>query len=645
MNQHTLNLLEFPKIIEEIKKYAISELGIQLIDKIKPSNDIDRIKNQLAEITEACKILDSTASVPLQKLAGIDIILEKLSKQIVLNPYELEAIATLLKSTKRLKNFMKERADIAPNVSSLAYSMYELSFVAEEINQCIYNGKVDDKASANLEKIRKKMTMAESRMKSKLDTIVKSTAYKKYLQDTYISIKNNRYVVSVKSEYRNNIQGIVIDQSSTGSTLYIEPASVGKYQVELETLKQDEEQEEYQILTYLTALVEENLKEMNINIETMAFYDYLFSKAKYSKSINGYEADVNFDGYIKIVKGRHPMIGKGCVPLDFEIGKEYKALVITGPNTGGKTVVLKSVGLFTAMIQSGLHVPVGKGSHFAIYSDILADIGDGQSIEQSLSTFSAHIKNIIGILKAASPYTLVLLDELGAGTDPIEGEGIAVAVLEELYHKQSTIVATSHYGKIKNYATNTEGFKNGKMTFDVGSLKPKYILEIGKAGESNAFIIALRLGMHQKVIEKAHFTTYNEVKDYSGIIKKADIKNDQITYKKTRRPKSMHREIEKQQSENKINYQIGDNVYVHTLKQHGIVYETENKKGEIGVMVRDKKMYIPKKRISPFIDAKELYPEDYDFDVIFKSKEYRKKSKQMSKRHDENLTIEVENDF
>ncbi|GMQ60367.1 mannonate oxidoreductase [Vallitalea sediminicola] len=645
MNIKALELLEYNKIKDNLRELTVSELGKKLIDDLKPSDDIDRVKNQLVETTEARNIMDKSSAVPIQNLVGIEIVIEKLGKGTALNPEDLQSILGLLRSTKKLIRFMEERKYIAPTISNYAFSMFDLSDVTEEIDKCIDNNRVVDKASAQLEKIRKKIYIAENRVKVKLDDVIKSSTNKKYLQENIVSIKNGRHVIAVKSEYRNNIAGTVIDKSSTGSTLFIEPQAVRKVQSELDLLKIDEEKEEYQILLYLTYMVESYSRELNINIETMAYYDYVFAKGKYSKSINGRSAKVNFDGYIKINGGKHPMLGNDVVPLDFEVGNDYSALVITGPNTGGKTVALKTIGLFTAMIQSGLHVPVDEGSEFSIYSDILVDIGDGQSIEQSLSTFSAHVKNIIEIMKASTKYTLIILDELGAGTDPAEGEGLAVSVLEELYDRGSTIIATSHYSKIKTFATEHEGFNNGRMTFNLATLKPMYKLVIGEAGESNAFIIALRLGMKTDVIERAHKITYNEEKDYRSLLFNEKInKQRPITnyYTKAKRPKSLDRQKHIVEPDELVEYKIGDVVYVHTVKQKGIVYADVNKKGEVGVMVRNKKMLVQIKRISLFIDSKELYPEDYDMDIIFETKENRKKKKTMNRKYVKDMVREIE---
>lgn len=648
MNTHALQILEFDKIIQRIKEFAISTSGKKLIDELQPSDHIDRIKNQLRETSEAKAILMKTSAVPLQDLVGVETIMEKLGKGTALHAEELSTISKLLKSTKKMKRFMEDKVSLAPKISQYAYSMYDLSEVIDEIDKCIVNNAVDDKASATLERVRKKIYVAEGRIKSKLTSIINSATYKKYLQDTNISIKNDHYVISVKSEYRKEVTGNVVDKSATGSTLFVEPLAVGALQGELTLLRFDEEKEVYQILLYLTLMVESCVKEIGINIETLAFYDFVFSKAKYSKSISGNSVLMNLTGTTKIVNGRHPLLGSTCVPLNFEIGKDYKALVITGPNTGGKTVALKTVGLFSAMVQSGIHIPVEEGSSFSVFTDILVDIGDGQSIEQSLSTFSSHIKNIIEIIKSATKYTLIILDEIGAGTDPTEGEGLAIAILESLYEKGSTIIASSHYAEVKNFAANKDGFINGSMAFDIGTLKPLYQLNIGTAGESNAFVIALRLGMSQRIIEKAHQITYSETKDYSEYLD-PNLKNkipEENRYKKAHPPKSIFKDAQDDTEaaetalSNEHVYKLGDLVYIHSLKQKGLVCAEENKNGELGLMIRDKKIWIHKKRVALFIDSEFLYTKDYDFDVVFKSVEHRKKEKLMTKRHVEGLVIE-----
>lgn len=647
MNINTTNTLEFNKIKETLKSYAISESGKGIIDKLEPSVDIKNIRKSLSETTECRAIVDITSSIPLSSMTSLNNIMVKLKNGSILLPEELESLRQFLVDGRKLKRFMKDKEYAAPGVSTYILSFADLQDIAEEIDKCIQHGRVDDRASNALFKLRKKIAILEDRINSKIQSFIKNSANRSFIQDNIVSMRGGRYVVPIKSEYKRNFDGCVLDSSQSGSTVFIEPPEVKKAQDELNICHIEEENEVYRILSSLTQMISEVQGELSINMETMAYYDFLFAKAKYSKSIDGRSAEINNKNYIDIKSGRHPLLGKSAVPLDFTIGDDYRCLVITGPNTGGKTVTLKTVGLLTMMIQSGLHVPVEAGSEFAVFVDILTDIGDGQSIEQNLSTFSSHIKNIIDIIKCSDPYTLVILDEVGAGTDPGEGMGIAASVLEEIYKKGSVLLATTHYSEIKEIAEKHEGFKNGCMGFDITTLKPLYRLTIGKAGESNAFLIALRLGMNKDIIEKAHEITYKQHKDYAdyseenihGIIKEAEIvksHEEQLERAKTARKLEVVSEVQGKTS----SFKIGDCVYISSMGRTGIVCEAENSKGEIGVMVMKKKLKINQKRLSLYVDGSELYPEDYDFDIVFKSKDYRKKNKIMNKKHVEGMKIE-----
>lgn len=648
MNQNTIKLLEYDKIKERLMEYAVSDMGRELVKRLEPSTDIYVIREWMNETNEARAIIDKSPGVPLYSLGGIEKVMSKLGKGIVLHPDELRLISTLLEAVKRIKRFMADKGEFAPSVCAYSLSMYELEDLAGEIDRCIVDNRIDDKASPELSKVRKKIAILEDRVKNKLESYLRSSAYRDFIQDTTISVKNGVYVIPVKKEYRRNIEGDVLDTSSSGSTVFIEPAGVKKLREELNLLRIEHEKEEYRILSYLTGAVDSYQKELSINLEAMGQYDFAFAKAKLSRSMDGNMAELNTKKYIRINNGKHPLIGRSCVPLNFEIGEGYRSLVITGPNTGGKTVALKTVGLLTMMVQSGLHVPVEDGSQFSVFRDILVDIGDGQSIEQSLSTFSSHIRNIISIMECSDPYTLVIIDELGTGTDPAEGMGIAIAVLEEIYSKGATTLATTHYSEIKTFATEREGFENGCMEFDIYTLKPLYRLKIGKSGESNALLIALRLGMEQRLIERAHQVAYKETKDYTGILKEEKIqvlKNVQVVeeheaqVKRAERQEEVRGKIEKQKIEH--TFKIGDCVYISTMNRTGIVCELENNKGELGVMVMKNKFKVSKKRLSLYVDGKELYPEEYNFDIIFETKENRKKRKQMGKRHVEGLEIEL----
>ncbi|MEN6349468.1 MAG: DNA mismatch repair protein MutS [Syntrophomonas sp.] len=652
MNKNTIETLEFHKVIEELKQYALTEKALRRLEELHPAADIDIISDWMAETTEAAAILERNPSVPLISMEGMEAIIGKAVKGVSLSPSELASCQNLLEAARRMGKYMDKMQYAAPRVASYARSMYELPGLNEEIGRCIVNGWVDDRASSELYRIRRRIMIVEDRIKQKLNNTIRSSAYGSMLQDSVISTRGGRYVVPVKRQFIKSFPGQVLDVSSTGSTVFIEPAAVNKLQEELNLLQLEESNEVFRILSRLSSEVAEHEREFTINMETMAHYDFIFAKARYSRSLEMRAVGLNSSNRIVIREGRHPLLGKDAVPLDFSIGENYRALVITGPNTGGKTVALKTVGLLTIMVQCGLHVPVGEGSEFAVFTDILADIGDGQSIEQSLSTFSAHVKNILTIVKSCDPQTLVIMDELGAGTDPAEGRGFAIAVLEEIFDRGASIVATTHFGEIKEYALKTPGYENGCMAFDIKTLSPLYQLHIGDWGESNAFLIALRLGMERRIIERAHEITYGEKRSYlfdNGSCVNSVLDPDEIqTGEEEKRIVEEHdKQKEKRRRQNlyqKKELKVGDCVYISTMQRTGIVCEEENGRGDLVVMVMGKKYVINNKRLSLHIDRQELYPENYDMDIVFESKENRKKRKIMSKRHVEGLFIEQNNE-
>ncbi|MGI5921088.1 MAG: endonuclease MutS2 [Syntrophomonadaceae bacterium] len=650
MNKQTIDVLEFDKIIEEIKSYALTGKARKKLDELRPINNIDQITAWMAETTEAVAILEVNSSVPLISMEGLEALITKADKEITFTPQELASCQNLLEAVKRMRKYMGSMQTIAPGVASYARSMFELSDLREEIAHCIVNGQVDDRASHELSRIRKRTMIVEDRIKQKLNDIMRSSNYASMLQDSLISVRNGHYVVPVRRQYVKSFPGRVLDMSSTGATVFVEPAAIGQLQEELNLLQMEDTNEVYRILGYLTAMVAEHYRELSINIEAMAHYDYIFAKAKYSRSMNMKAVSLNTSNRIVINQGRHPLLGQAAVPLDFRLGEDYRALIITGPNTGGKTVALKTIGLLTMMVQCGLHVPVGEGSQFAVFVDILADIGDGQSIEQSLSTFSAHVKNILTIVQCCDPQTLVIMDELGAGTDPAEGRGFAIAVLEEVFTRGASIVATTHFGEIKEYALRTPGFENGCMAFDIQTLRPLYKLYIGDWGESNALLIALKLGMDQRIIERAHEITYGEKRRYDiepdhqtdSLVNQEELNTHKEALRLTEEQCREKEKRERAKQYAKKNLKKGDRVYISTMQCTGIVFEEENSRGNLVVMVRDKKYIINHTRLTLAIDREDLYPENYDMDILFETKENRKKRKIMTKRHVEGLTIETE---
>lgn len=652
MNPWTLQILEFNKIVEEIETYALTEAARNNLRKLRPSVRCEQVQSWMDETTEARAMLDINASVPIPLMENMTEVLLKLGKGFVLTPAELGACQNLLEGVKKLGRYMETMEGAAPRLASYARSMFALEDLREEIAAAVVNQQVADRASSDLHRIRKRLAVTEERIRQKMQEILRSPASASLLQETVIQERNGRLVVPVRRQHRKAFSGTVVDTSSTGSTVFMEPAAVTRLQDEYQRLRSEEESEVFRILTHLTGRVEQYARELSIDVETMAHYDFVFAKAKYSRVYDMRPVALNTRGICLIKQGRHPLLGSQAVPLDFHSGKTHRALVVTGPNTGGKTVALKTVGLITLMAQSGLHVPVEEGSEIAVFTDILADIGDGQSMEQSLSTFSSHVRNILTMLNCADSRTLVLLDELGAGTDPAEGRGFAIAVLEEIFARGATIVATTHFGEIKEFAARSEGFANGCMEFDPDSLQPLYRLQIGTWGDSHAFLIALRLGMDPHIIARAHEISYGEqLADRSGILPLPEKCMDARAVQEHQAVARVLEEVEKDKGRRerqrqyvKKNLKVGDRVYISTMQRTGVVCEEENEKGDLVVLVLGKKLRINNKRLSLYLDREDLYPENYDLDIVLESKENRKKRKLMSKRHVEGLVIESQDD-
>lgn len=646
MNTQTFTMLEYDKIIDQLATYALNDKTKENSKNLKPSTSLPIIKNWLRETKEAAAILKKSSSVPIAIVNGLEHVLAIPNKGLFLNPEQLQLILGLLDNVGRMQRFMKDKEFLAPMVSAYAFSLYESKDLKDEIQRCIRNGRVDDGASRALEKVRKKMAACEEKIKSKLDHILRSSAYSAMIQEPIISIRDGRYAIPVKSQFKRSMDGQIIDSSSSGSTVYIEPKEVSKLHHDLQMLQAEEEIETSKILGILTGMVAGYERELSINIEGMLHYDFIFAKAKYGVALQGREVEVNLDKKTVIFEGRHPLLAHKAVPLNFRLGETYDALVITGPNTGGKTVAIKTVGLLTLMVQSGLHVPVGEGSEFAVYTEILTDIGDQQNIEQSLSTFSGHLINIISILEKTGPETLVILDELGAGTDPVEGMALAVAILENLYEKGASILSTTHYSEIKEFASLTPGFENASMAFDIGSLQPLYKLQIGEAGDSQAFSIAKKLGLESKLIERAQRMTgkteetecKERVQWNTEELARMQQKREEAENKR-RRKLLKAAKIHDAPKQDEKHFEIGDRVYIPSMKTAGIISSEEDKRGEYEVMVKGGKIRLHKHRMNLHISKENLYPEDYDMDIIFETKENRKKDRLMSKRHVEGLAI------
>ncbi|WP_339296152.1 DNA mismatch repair protein MutS [Paenibacillus sp. FSL W7-1279] len=650
MKPFALNKLEYEKIRTELERFAVSYLGVEHIRKMAPLTQIKAIRNKLNETEEAKTLLQTGASVPIPSLEGIEMILDLLGTGYVLSERDFGNMVQYLRSCRQLIQYMKAKEGIAPLISSYASSMHELRPLLSEIERSIHGGRVVDSASKDLAKIRKKIIVAEERIKRKLDSLI--SRYKGIMQEHVISKRGDRYVLPIKKEHRKSVNGSILDESASGQTVFIEPSDLQGLQMELNFLHADEVREETKVLSDLTALAEQYQFELRTNADIVGIYDYIIARGKYAVSIGGRNVSLNQEGVIHLKSAVHPLIGSTMVPLDFFIGERYKTLIITGPNTGGKTSALKTVGLITVMVQSGLLVPVAEGSHCAIFDEVSVDIGDGQSLEHALSTFSAHIRNIRDILQTAGRSTLVLLDEMASGTDPGEGVGLSIAILEELSQRQATVVVTTHFTEIKNFAERTSGFENARMEFDADTLEPLYRLRIGEAGHSYAFVIAAKLGIPESIIARSReITEAGAARANTALIQKVSSESDDKaeetrpeeygTLPTDKQDKLMNDEDHQEEDSPSSLYQLGDRVYVPYLKRSGTVYETIDGRGNIGVMIQKDRLKINHKRLKPYIAAKDLYPEDYDLDIVFESKENRKKRKLMNRKHVEGLQIET----
>ncbi|WP_054958564.1 endonuclease MutS2 [Paenibacillus dakarensis] len=649
----TLKKLQYDKIQSELEHYAVSYIGKKHVREMKPLTQLKAVRHQLDQTNEAKALLQAGASVPIPSLEGIEPILQLIGTGYVLSEQDFTHTQQFLRSCRQLIRYMATKSHIAPVVASYASSMYELPALLSEIERCIYSGRVVDAASKDLAKVRKKIIVSEERIRRRLDQLLHK--HRDILQESLVSKRNGRYVLPIKKEHRRQVSGVVLDESASGQTVYMEPNDVSGLQMELQALHTEEAREETKVLSELTALAEKYSAELQLNADTVGLYDFIIARGKYALSIGGRNVQLNDQGRISLKQAAHPLLGPGMVPLDFSIGHSYKSLIITGPNTGGKTLTLKTVGLLTVMVQSGLLVPVEEGSTCSVFEHISVDIGDGQSIEHALSTFSAHIRNVKEILETANDKTLILLDEMASGTDPGEGVGLSIAVLEELYRRQSTVVVTTHFTEIKNFASSTAGFENARMEFDTETLEPKYQLKIGEAGQSYAFVIAEKLGIPSSIITRSREiseTGRNQVHLFTAESKDKEERN--IFEDRTRdlemtpslTDADEQTDVEDTQSASNPGsvppaYQLGDSVYVSSMKRTGIVCETIDSKGMIGVLIQKQKHKINHKRLSLHIAAKDLYPDDYDLDIVFETKENRKKRKLMKRKYVEGLQIET----
>lgn len=639
----TENILEFNKIKTLWADNAVTDAVKEQINMIEPYFDESMLISMQTQTTQAREMIEKCGTPPIPSMSGISELLKTADKEGRLSPEALESIGVMLVAVRRLKTYLNRCKDFAFSLAFYDENLDSCDDLIDQLQMQIRAGRVDDFASKLLSSIRKELGTLDTKMRDKVNQMIRSN--KKYMSESFVVERNGHLCLPVKSEYRPKIDGKVMDKSSTGSTFFIEPTTVGKYFDDISLLKIEEENEVLRICYVLTAEILEKEQAILDNIRTIEKLDFAFSKGKLSIDYNGIEPNINTDRIIRLSKARHPLLNQtSCIPLDFKIGDNANGLIITGPNTGGKTVTIKTVGLLCLMAQCGLHVPCQEAD-ICMNANIYCDIGDGQSLSDSLSTFSAHLKNILAIVDEVSEESLVLFDELGSGTDPAEGAGIAIAILKELKARNCLFLVTTHYPEVKQFGEDEDGIINARMDFDKDTLAPLYKLIIGQSGESCAFSIAKRLGMSKEMLTNAAIAAYGN--NYKQHLPASDVEsentpdNTEKTYDaSTKRPKAGHiitkkKGIKEDGNTRAKSFNVGDSVMIYPDRKIAIVCKKADDKGILRVQLPNKKIYINHKRVKLWVAADELYPDDYDFSIIFDSVANRKLRHQMNRKFTE----------
>ena len=556
MNQKALKALEYTKIIDQLTEKASSPMGKELCRNLEPSIDLEEIQAMQTQTRDALQRLFRKGNISFGSVKDIRGSLKRLAIGSSLGIVEILTISGLLENTNRVKSYGRpDRSDTPADSLDPMFDLLEpLTPVNAEIRRCILSEEeISDDASSNLRQIRRSMKATNDKIHSQLSALVNGSA-RNYLQDAVITMRNGRYCVPVKAEYKGQVQGMIHDQSSTGSTIFIEPMAIVKLNNDMRELELKEQKEIEIILARLSEEIAAYREELADDLRIMVDLDFIFARASLAMDMNASEPIFNTEGRIRLKKARHPLIDrKKAVPIDIRLGDDFDLLVVTGPNTGGKTVSLKTVGLLTLMGQSGLHIPAFDRSELSIFHEVYADIGDEQSIEQSLSTFSSHMTNVVSFINKADEHSLVLFDELGAGTDPTEGAALAIAILSHLHEQGIRTMATTHYSELKVYALSTPGVENACCEFDVETLRPTYRLLIGVPGKSNAFAISSKLGLPDFIIDRAKEQISEEDESFEDVLSSLEssritIENERAEIEKYKQEiKSMKEKLESRQ--------------------------------------------------------------------------------------------------
>ncbi|PKP57564.1 endonuclease MutS2 [Candidatus Atribacteria bacterium HGW-Atribacteria-1] len=621
LDEHTFSVLEFSKIKNQLKEKISTAIGELIVENITPKINLQQIFNTQRETTEMREIISYDGTPPFSRLEDISSELKRSAvKGSILDAKKIIKILKVLKTSRLIKKFLLKTKEKYPLIKERAEKIRTFSELEKEIIQCIdEDGVVLDRASPELRKIRRDIINKEQALKNKLETLIRSSRFAAIIQEPLITVRQNRYVIPVKQEKKAKFPGIVHDKSDSGATLFIEPFIVVELNNLLRQLIKDEEQEILKILQRITSLIGERAQEINDSVLSLGEIDFIYARAVLADKMKAVEPKLNQNGFINLIQARHPLLQGPVVPININLGKAFNILVITGPNTGGKTVTLKTVGILTLMAQCGLHIPAAEGSEVPVFKKIFCDIGDEQSIEQNLSTFSSHMKYIVQILREADSESLVLLDELGAGTDPTEGAALGMAVLDFLRKKETNIIATTHHDSLKTYAYLTKGVCNARVEFDEETLKPTFEISIGLPGKSCAFIIAQKLGLATEVVSRAQSFLSQEKIKADNLIEKIEKDRKLIEKEKNLIEVAKEESIEIRDKLEKELNKIEENKKEIILKTYWeaekILKETQNRAEKI-IEKLNKKKVLSKESKGPLLEQMQAISKEIQDEIV-----------------------------
>ena len=621
LDEHTFSVLEFSKIKNQLKEKISTAIGELIVENITPKIDLQQIFNNQRETTEMREIISYDGIPPFSRLEDISSELRRSAvKGSILDAKKIIKILKVLKTSRLIKKFLLKTKEKYPLIRERAEKIRTFSELEKGITQCIdEDGVVLDRASPELKKIRRDIMKKEQTLKNKLETIIRSSRFAAIIQEPLITVRQNRYVIPVKQEKKAKFPGIVHDKSDSGATLFIEPFVVVELNNLLRQLIKDEEQEILKILQKITSLIGERAQEINDSVLSLGEIDFIYARAVLADKMKAVEPKLNQNGFINLIQARHPLLQAPVVPININLGRAFNILVITGPNTGGKTVTLKTVGILTLMAQCGLHIPAVEGSEVSIFKKIFCDIGDEQSIEQNLSTFSSHMKYIVQILREADSDSLVLLDELGAGTDPTEGAALGMAVLDFLGKEKSRVIATTHHDSLKTYAYLTKGVCNARVEFDEETLKPTFEISIGLPGKSCAFIIAQKLGLALEVVSQAQSFLPQEKIKADSLIEKIEKDRKLIEKEKNLTEAAKEESIEIRDKLEKELNKIEENKKEIILKTYReaekILKETQNRAEKI-IERLNKKKVLSKASKGPLLEQMQAISKEIKDEIV-----------------------------